>query len=284
MPKAASERDRAVRRQRVAQMVNAGLSDRKIGFALHIAPKTVKRDRKVLQVEQDEIMGHTTLLSEIVRHRIVSAVTAGIPIMRSANLVGVSDRTITQWLTRGSQALSVREETGTVVKSEVPYLQLYTGVTQARAMDVSIRVGRISRHAEKDWRADMKLLEKVHAGDFGSGAQQAQENVKSTAELNQSEIVRQAYSIVADSRRQIQPGPPVDSADDIEDVDVVASVVDVSERDVLDEPPDDIDTELVTEPATPDTQDDWKAPVAIDRSPPVPDPYTEQPLRGDAEQ
>jgi len=90
-------------------------------------------------------------LTDDVRDRIVAVTRAGCSVAVAAEVAGVSERTIYDWLARGTRP----------GRSEAPYRALRAAVEQARAEAEATLAARMSRAAARgSWRAAAWLLER----------------------------------------------------------------------------------------------------------------------------
>ena len=133
-------------------------------------------------------IGRTTKLTPQVHEAIVRAVTAGVPVVQAAQLVGIGQSTVLQWLQRGE---------GRAKRSaEARYVEFVEAITRARAFDEARRLARLElagrggailsertithpdgrverevKHAPPDWRTDEFYLERAYQDRWGRRVQ-----------------------------------------------------------------------------------------------------------------
>jgi len=132
--------------------------------------------------------GRTTKLTPQVHENIVRAVTAGVPVVQAAQLVGIGQSTVLQWLQRGE---------GRAKRSaEARYVEFVEAITRARAFDEARRLARLEQagrggavihektttfadgrqvvertYAPPDWRSDAWYLERAYSDRWGHRVQ-----------------------------------------------------------------------------------------------------------------
>ena len=132
--------------------------------------------------------GRTTKLTPQVHENIVRAVTAGVPVVQAAQLVGIGQSTVLQWLQRGE---------GRAKRSaEARYVEFVEAITRARAFDEARRLARLEQagrggavvhekttqyadgrvitertYAPPDWRCDAWYLEHAYPERWGRRVQ-----------------------------------------------------------------------------------------------------------------
>jgi transposase len=88
---------------------------------------------------------------------IVRALVAGAYIEDAAESVGITSRTVYNWLARGEE----HEDQKRVPKAEEPYVQFLHRVTRAKAEAKIWHLANVRRHAAEDWRASKWWLSVV---------------------------------------------------------------------------------------------------------------------------
>jgi len=132
--------------------------------------------------------GRTTKLTPAIQTAIVTAVTAGAPLVQAAELAGVAKDTVLEWVARGE---------GRDPRPSTPaYAQFAQAITHAKASDEIRRIARIdaaarggavihekttrfpdgrvvteTQRAAPDWRADAFHLERACAERWGKRMQ-----------------------------------------------------------------------------------------------------------------
>jgi len=133
-------------------------------------------------------IGRTTKLTPQVHEAIVRAVTAGVPVVQAAQLVGIGQSTVLQWLQRGE---------GRAKRSaEARYVEFVEAITRARAFDEARRLARLEQagrggavvhekttqyadgrvitertYAPPEWRCDAWYLEHAYPDRWGRRVQ-----------------------------------------------------------------------------------------------------------------
>jgi len=140
--------------------------------------------------------GRPTLLDRDVEQKLIEATKIGAPMGAAAEYSGIAVRTFEDWMRRGYNESTAREDGEEPDATEQKYLDLYEKVRSARAHAAVASVGLIRKVAvggtvteettrkyrdadgqvveEKtvkrtppDWRASAWYLERQHRGDFG---------------------------------------------------------------------------------------------------------------------
>ena len=100
--------------------------------------------------------GRPTKLTPSVQAAIVQAVSLGVPIKTAGSYVGVSEKSLTEWLARGQGRHSVRGSTKA-------YAAFAEAVEQARAQDEVRRIARLEQAARGGQVIFRKVQESVNA-------------------------------------------------------------------------------------------------------------------------
>lgn len=112
-------------------------------------------------------MGLTRLTDETF-DACLEAARAGLSLKRTAQYVGVGERTIKDWLARGRSAIEASEETGApILEEEVRFASFAKDWEQAQSSAVARNLTLIQQAATADWRAAAWYLERSHPDEFG---------------------------------------------------------------------------------------------------------------------
>ena len=154
--------------------------------------------------------GNRTLRRPDMRKQLVDITLTGAPVTIVANSVGISPRTLQDWMQRGlyeddrlADLIAAGEENPTPDKDAKPFLDLFRDLTGARAKAAIRNVGYVQRvaqggfvteettktyrdadgnkveetsikRASPDWRAAAWFLERTHGQQFGKDATQVE--------------------------------------------------------------------------------------------------------------
>jgi len=125
------------------------------------------------------------LLEPVKREELLNLIVLGVPISKSVGMVGISEATFYNWMSRG---LIEKERLNTIANAkpkpeEKIYLEFLESVTRARAEAVAKKVAVISSAAgQGDWKASAWWLERQVPEEFGK--------------IERQEILSQSYSEV----------------------------------------------------------------------------------------
>lgn len=102
--------------------------------------------------------GRPTHLTPEAQDAICEALRDGVPMRTAAQLAGIPERTVFEWLRRG-EGFDLKPQ-------ERIYVEFLQATKLARAEGVKERIRRITQAAEKNWQADAWVLERTHPEEF----------------------------------------------------------------------------------------------------------------------
>jgi hypothetical protein len=165
--------------------------------------------------------GRATKLTPHVQESIVRAVTAGVPLVQAAQLVGIGQSTVLQWLQRGAGRCRR--------SSQAHYVAFVEAITRAKAIDEARRLARLEQagrggavihekitqygdgrivtertYAPPEWRCDTWYLEHAFPDRWGRRVQadlslqirQIAEEVAKEVGVSADEIIAEAHAFL----------------------------------------------------------------------------------------